>query len=243
VVSPSSGIDKDSGPHSVAELILFAAAVLTVMMGASQAFAGLLGPLSHPPRSASHASMPLSAAAIWGWVDLTAGTAAMLTGFAVLAGQAWSRWAGIGLAVLIGLANFHSLPDDALWSLLTIAVAAFVAWALAMYGKAVAGLWSELEQAGPLPEEHDQQEQEEAAERRRSADAHPATEVRRDEEAGEDPPADGVGAPQQPGGALRPAQRLGGDQPVEGELGEQQPDGLPVGAQHGVAQLSVPEQS
>ena len=41
----------------------------------------------------------------WGWLHLALGVVAVVTGLAVLRGQAWARMVGVGLAVLSALVN------------------------------------------------------------------------------------------------------------------------------------------
>ena len=51
-------------------------------------------------------------------------------GFALFAGATWARVVGIVLAVLVAVANFFPIPYYPFWSILIIALAVWVMWAL-----------------------------------------------------------------------------------------------------------------
>ncbi|WP_186318984.1 hypothetical protein [Streptomyces sp. SAJ15] len=69
----------------------------------------------------------------WGWLHLILGVLVLLTGFALLSGQGWSFIAGIIFAGLSIIANFMWLPYTPVWSIILIAIAIFVIWALCVY--------------------------------------------------------------------------------------------------------------
>ncbi|WP_405723921.1 hypothetical protein OG607_16425 [Streptomyces sp. NBC_01537] len=66
----------------------------------------------------------------WGWIHLTLGVLVALAGIALFTGALWARITGIVLASLAMVANFMWLPYYPLWSVVLIAVDAFVIWAL-----------------------------------------------------------------------------------------------------------------
>ncbi|MGI5336312.1 DUF7144 family membrane protein [Streptomyces sp. CA-181903] len=66
----------------------------------------------------------------WGWVHLFLGIAAIMVGVGLFRVSAWARVLGIAVAALILIANFLSLPYFPLWSVVVMAVCAFVIWAL-----------------------------------------------------------------------------------------------------------------
>jgi hypothetical protein len=68
----------------------------------------------------------------WGWVHLLVGALAAATGIALLFDQDWARVVGIGFAVLSMLTNFAFIPYYPFWSLVVIALAVAVVWALAV---------------------------------------------------------------------------------------------------------------
>ncbi len=66
----------------------------------------------------------------WGWIHLILGIVVLLAGLAVISGKPWGGIVGIALAVLVAVANFLWIPYYPFWSILTIAIAIWVIWAL-----------------------------------------------------------------------------------------------------------------
>ncbi|MGI9005231.1 MAG: DUF7144 family membrane protein [Streptosporangiaceae bacterium] len=66
----------------------------------------------------------------WGWVELILGIVLFAAGVCVFLGMSWARYVGAGLAVLSAIAHFMYLPYSPLWSIIMIALDAFIIWAL-----------------------------------------------------------------------------------------------------------------
>jgi hypothetical protein len=66
----------------------------------------------------------------WGWIHLILGIVVAFGGYALWAGRTWGRVLGLILASLSAIANFLWLPYYPFWSLLMIALAVWVIWAL-----------------------------------------------------------------------------------------------------------------
>lgn len=66
----------------------------------------------------------------WGWIHLVLGAVAVLVGFGLFQASLWARVAGVAIAGLIIIANFLSLPYYPVWSIVMIAFAGFIIWAL-----------------------------------------------------------------------------------------------------------------
>ncbi|MFI8004674.1 hypothetical protein [Streptomyces sp. NPDC086010] len=66
----------------------------------------------------------------WGWIHLVLGVILVIVGLGILKGSAWARGAGVGLAALNIIANFIWLPYQPVWAIVSIAIDAFVIWAL-----------------------------------------------------------------------------------------------------------------
>lgn len=66
----------------------------------------------------------------WGWIHLIVGALVGITGWGVLQGLEWARWAGVGLAALYMILYFMFLPYAPIWSIIAIAIGGFVIWAL-----------------------------------------------------------------------------------------------------------------
>ncbi|MFE1954670.1 MULTISPECIES: DUF7144 family membrane protein [Streptomyces] len=66
----------------------------------------------------------------WGWIQLVLGVIAVLVSLGLFARATWARIVGVGIAGLLIIANFLSIPYYPFWSLTLIALYAFVIWAL-----------------------------------------------------------------------------------------------------------------
>lgn len=66
----------------------------------------------------------------WGWIHLVLGVILVIVGLGILKGSVWARGAGVGLAALNIIANFIWLPYQPVWAIVSIAIDAFVIWAL-----------------------------------------------------------------------------------------------------------------
>lgn len=68
----------------------------------------------------------------WGWIELILGAVLFAIGICVFLGMAWARYAGAGVAVLSAIAHFMFIPYSPIWSIVMIAMDAFIIWALLM---------------------------------------------------------------------------------------------------------------
>lgn len=66
----------------------------------------------------------------WGWIHLILGILVALAGWAVISGKVWGGIVGIVMAGLVAIGNFFWIPYYPFWSILTIALAVWVIWAL-----------------------------------------------------------------------------------------------------------------
>ncbi|CAL9505162.1 hypothetical protein SUDANB171_03506 [Streptomyces sp. enrichment culture] len=66
----------------------------------------------------------------WGWIHLVLGILAVLVGLGLFRAALWARVAGVVIAGLLMLAAFLTIPYYPLWSVVLIALYAFVIWAL-----------------------------------------------------------------------------------------------------------------
>ena len=66
----------------------------------------------------------------WGWIHLIAGIVVFLAGAALLADKTWARAVGVAFASLSLFMNLVYLPFFPVWSIVVIALDAFVIWAL-----------------------------------------------------------------------------------------------------------------
>jgi hypothetical protein len=113
------------------------AALMMIMAGCWQAFAGLVALFENEFYAATRNYLFQFDATTWGWIHLIGGVIVALAGFAVLSGRTWGRVVGIVLAMLSAIANFAFIPYYPFWSILVIALDVFVIWALAAHGRDV----------------------------------------------------------------------------------------------------------
>ncbi|MFI1360761.1 hypothetical protein ACH4TV_45415 [Streptomyces sp. NPDC020898] len=66
----------------------------------------------------------------WGWVHLALGAVAVIVSIGLFGTATWARVAGVAIAGLVVIANFLSLPYYPVWSVVMIALSAFIIWAL-----------------------------------------------------------------------------------------------------------------
>ncbi|MFI9763474.1 hypothetical protein ACIHFB_36730 [Streptomyces sp. NPDC051963] len=66
----------------------------------------------------------------WGWIHLILGAVAVLVSFGLFSAAVWARVVGVGIAALLLIASFLSIPYYPVWSITLIALYAFVIWAL-----------------------------------------------------------------------------------------------------------------
>ena len=70
----------------------------------------------------------------WGWIHLILGIVVLLAGFGLFAGKTWAGVVALTLAMLSAIANFFLIPYYPFWSILVIALAVWVIWALTRPG-------------------------------------------------------------------------------------------------------------
>ena len=68
--------------------------------------------------------------AVWGWIHLIWGILLALTAAALLSGATWARIVGVILAGFSALEAFLFIPYQPFWSIVVIALAVLVIWAL-----------------------------------------------------------------------------------------------------------------
>ncbi|OIJ66575.1 DUF7144 family membrane protein [Streptomyces mangrovisoli] len=66
----------------------------------------------------------------WGWIHLVLGALAVIVSVGLFSVSTWARVAGVGIAALLVVANFLSIPYYPVWSLTLIALYGFIIWAL-----------------------------------------------------------------------------------------------------------------
>lgn len=70
----------------------------------------------------------------WGWVHLLLGILLLVSGIYLFLGRAWAGVIALLLAILTAIVNFFFIPYYPFWSLLVIALAVWVIWAVTRPG-------------------------------------------------------------------------------------------------------------
>ena len=113
--------------------VVFAASMLT-LIGFFQVIAGLVAIFDDEFFVvARNYTFDLDTSA-WGWIHLLLGILLVLTGFGLFSRQAWAGVTAIVLAMLTAIENFFFIPYYPFWSILVIALAVWVIWALTRPG-------------------------------------------------------------------------------------------------------------
>ena len=70
----------------------------------------------------------------WGWIHLLLGISLIVTGYFLFARRPWAGVVTIMLAALSAVSNFFFIPYYSFWSILNIALAIWLIWALTRPG-------------------------------------------------------------------------------------------------------------
>ena len=112
---------------------VFAAAVM-VLVGLFQVGAGLVALLNDEFYViAPNYTYDIDVTA-WGWVHLVIGVIVFLGGIGLFSRKPWAGMLAIFLALLSAFANFFFIPYYPFWTILEIALAVWVIWALTRPG-------------------------------------------------------------------------------------------------------------
>jgi hypothetical protein len=71
----------------------------------------------------------------WGWIHLIGGIILVLAGIGIFSGNVAARTVGVFVAAASALWNFAWLPYYPVWSIILIAIAIAVIWALTAHGR------------------------------------------------------------------------------------------------------------
>ncbi|WP_280306143.1 DUF7144 family membrane protein [Nocardia neocaledoniensis] len=69
----------------------------------------------------------------WGWIHVVLGALALVVGVGLVLGATWGRYSALGVAGLVIVANFLSLPYYPAWSFIVIALSLVIIWAIATW--------------------------------------------------------------------------------------------------------------
>jgi hypothetical protein len=106
------------------------AGVIMIMVGCFQAFVGLAAIFEDEFFVVAPNYLFEVDTTTWGWIHLLLGLLVAFAGYALFAAKTWARVVGVTLATLSAIANFLFIPYYPFWSILMIALAVWVIWAL-----------------------------------------------------------------------------------------------------------------
>jgi hypothetical protein len=110
------------------------ASTIMILVGIFQAFAGLAAIIDDQFYVITqNYAFDLDTTA-WGWIHLILGIVVAFAGFALWGRKVWAATVAIFLAMLSAIANFFFIPYYPFWSILMIALAIWVIWALTRPG-------------------------------------------------------------------------------------------------------------
>jgi hypothetical protein len=121
--------DGDSGYGWVIGFTAFAA-MMMLLIGFFQAAMGLVALFNQEFYTVTEEYVFKFDIGLWGWVHLVWGLIVIAAGFSVLSGAVWARVLGSALALISAIQAFLFLPYQPFWSIIIIAAAVMVIWAL-----------------------------------------------------------------------------------------------------------------
>ena len=122
------------------------AAVLLMLAGVFQFFAGLTALLGDDILVVGEEYVFQFDLTTWGWIHIAVAVVLFLTGLGLFAGNTLARVIGVIVAALAMIVNFAWLPWYPFGGVIMIAVSAAVIWALTVHGRDVATAVSEERQ-------------------------------------------------------------------------------------------------
>lgn len=125
-----TAVEEETRAGIAASGLIALAAVLMIMSGLWSFFVGITGVLNGSFYVAVRNYTFSYSTTEWGWTHLAIGAVIFAAGVCLLLGMMWARVVGVILAVISGLANFLFLPYYPIWSIVVIALDAFIIWAL-----------------------------------------------------------------------------------------------------------------
>lgn len=121
---------RSRGGGPLAESLVVFAAVMMVIGGFIDLFRGIMGIAKDNVFVTAPNYVFKFDVTSWGWIHLVLGVLAIVVGVGLFRARFWARVVGVVVAGFLILANFLSIPYYPLWSLVAIALYAFVIWGL-----------------------------------------------------------------------------------------------------------------
>jgi hypothetical protein len=122
--------ERHTAKQQWAEGLMIFAAVTLMLAGLLDIFRGIMGIAEDDIFVTTRDYVFAFDLTGWGWIHLALGAVGVIVSLGLFTGATWARVLGVGIAALIVIANFLSLPYYPVWSVVMIAFSAFVIWAL-----------------------------------------------------------------------------------------------------------------
>ncbi|MEU8586047.1 hypothetical protein AB0C59_03410 [Streptomyces sp. NPDC048664] len=114
-----------------AQGLMMFASVMLMVVGVLDIFRGIMGIAANDVAVTTPNYVFRFDLTGWGWVHLVLGAVAVVIGMGLMSRAAtWARVGGVAIAGFIIIASFLSLPYYPFWSVVMMALSAFVVWAL-----------------------------------------------------------------------------------------------------------------
>ena len=114
------------------------AAFMLMMMGIFQALAGIAAIANDESFVVTQDYVIKLDTTQWGWVHLIIGIIVFLAGIGIFSGNVLARTVGVLIAIGSAISAFMWLPIQPVWSVILIAIAVSVIWALTAHGRDIA---------------------------------------------------------------------------------------------------------
>jgi hypothetical protein len=133
----SQPLDPQAADHRSGWAVGWAAfaGVVLVMIGAFQAFAGLVAVVDDDFYVVTRSYVFEFDSTSWGWIHLVMGVIVFLAGVGIFSGNVLARTVGVIVAALSAVAAFTWLPYYPVWAIVILALDVAVIWALTAHGR------------------------------------------------------------------------------------------------------------
>lgn len=119
--------------QAVAEGISIAAAFMLVTLAAVSILQGISAIVDDELYVAGIEYVYKFDTTTWGWIHVVLGALALIGGVGLAIGSTWGRYSALGIAALVIVANFMSLPYYPAWSIVIIALSVVIIWAVSTW--------------------------------------------------------------------------------------------------------------
>jgi hypothetical protein len=113
-------------------IVLFAALMLMLagIINVTEWFVALVSSTFY----ASNATYLFSDVRTWGWIQLLIGVVMLIACFAILGGQSWGRWLGVGIAIASVIGQLFFVNAAPWWTMVVIGIDIIAIYGLTRYG-------------------------------------------------------------------------------------------------------------